>query len=78
MEGPIFLGENRPFREIGDSHKRWDLRGLMRMSLTEWLDIRDSAWDAGRDGKFVAIPGPEWTKKTRHMNIFSLRQYLLE
>ncbi len=37
---------------------------------TEWLDMRESAWDACEDGKFVAIPGLEWTKKEGHINIF--------
>jgi len=37
---------------------------------TEWLDIRETAWDACEDGKFVAIPGLEWTKKVGHINIF--------
>jgi hypothetical protein len=37
---------------------------------TEWLDMRESAWDASEDGKFVAIPGLEWTKKEGHINIF--------
>ncbi|MHC4536038.1 MAG: CehA/McbA family metallohydrolase [Planctomycetota bacterium] len=37
---------------------------------TEWLDIREAAWKANEDGKFVAIPGLEWTKKIGHMNIF--------
>ena len=37
---------------------------------TEWLDMREAAWDACEDGKFVAIPGLEWTKKIGHMNIY--------
>lgn len=36
----------------------------------EWLDMREVAWDASQDGRFVAIPGLEWTKKTGHINIF--------
>jgi hypothetical protein len=36
----------------------------------EWLDIRQAAWDACVDGKFVSIPGLEWTKKIGHMNIY--------
>lgn len=36
----------------------------------EWLDMREAAWDAGEDGKFVSIPGLEWTKKIGHMNIY--------
>ena len=37
---------------------------------TEWLDMREAAWDASEDGKFVSIPGLEWTKKIGHMNIY--------
>ena len=37
---------------------------------TEWLDMRQVAWDACQDSKFVAIPGLEWTKKEGHLNIF--------
>jgi hypothetical protein len=40
---------------------------------TEWLDIREVAWDACEDGKFVAIPGLEWTKNEGHLNIFDPR-----
>ena len=36
----------------------------------EWLDTREVAWDANEDGKFVVIPGLEWTKKWGHLNIF--------
>ncbi len=36
----------------------------------EWLDMRETAWDASEDGRFVAIPGLEWTKKIGHANIF--------
>ncbi len=36
----------------------------------EWLDMREVAWDASEVGKFVAIPGLEWTKKTGHINIY--------
>jgi hypothetical protein len=36
----------------------------------EWLDMRETAWDANQDGKFVAIPALEWTKKWGHLNIF--------
>jgi len=42
---------------------------LEQISDTEWLDIRETAWDACQDGKFVAIPSLEWTKKEGHMNI---------
>jgi hypothetical protein len=37
---------------------------------TEWLDMRESAWDASEVGKFIAIPGLEWTKKEGHINIY--------
>lgn len=37
---------------------------------TEWLDMREAAWDASDDGQFVSIPGLEWTKKIGHINIF--------
>lgn len=43
---------------------------LEQVDDTEWLDMRESAWDACEDGKFVAIPGLEWTKKEGHINIF--------
>ncbi len=36
----------------------------------EWLDIREQAWKANDDGKFVSIPGLEWTKKHGHANLF--------
>jgi hypothetical protein len=36
----------------------------------EWLDTREVAWDANEDGKFVVIPGLEWTKKWGHLNIY--------
>ena len=36
----------------------------------EWLDTRDVAFDANEDGKFVAIPSLEWTKKWGHLCIF--------
>jgi hypothetical protein len=36
----------------------------------EWLDMRDAAFKANEDGKFVAVPGLEWTKKLGHANIF--------
>lgn len=42
---------------------------LEQISDTEWLDMRETAWDACQDGEFVAIPGLEWTKKAGHMNI---------
>ncbi|MBL7188043.1 MAG: CehA/McbA family metallohydrolase [Phycisphaerae bacterium] len=37
---------------------------------TEWLDMREAAWDASEDGRFVSIPGLEWTKRIGHINIF--------
>lgn len=43
---------------------------LEQVDETEWLDIRETAWDASEDGGFVSIPGLEWTKKIGHMNIF--------
>ncbi|MHC4242186.1 MAG: CehA/McbA family metallohydrolase [Planctomycetota bacterium] len=43
---------------------------LEHVDDTEWLDMREVAWKANEDGKFVAIPGLEWTKKIGHMNIF--------
>lgn len=36
----------------------------------EWLDMRETAWDANQDGKFVAFPGLEWTKKWGHLCIY--------
>lgn len=36
----------------------------------EWQECREVAWKANDDGRFVAIPGLEWTKKQGHMNIF--------
>jgi hypothetical protein len=36
----------------------------------EWLESREVAWKANEDGKFVVLPGLEWTKKQGHMNIF--------
>ncbi|MHC4462613.1 MAG: CehA/McbA family metallohydrolase [Planctomycetota bacterium] len=43
---------------------------LEQVDDTEWLDMREAAWDACEDGKFVAIPALEWTKKEGHLNIF--------
>ncbi|MHC4323456.1 MAG: CehA/McbA family metallohydrolase [Planctomycetota bacterium] len=43
---------------------------LEQVDDTEWLDMREAAWDACEDGKFVAIPGLEWTKRIGHMNIY--------
>jgi hypothetical protein len=42
---------------------------LEQVDNTEWLDMRESAWDASEDGVFVALPGLEWTKKIGHINI---------
>jgi hypothetical protein len=36
---------------------------------TEWLDMREVAWDGSEDGRFVSIPGLEWTKRIGHINI---------
>jgi hypothetical protein len=43
---------------------------LEQVDDTEWLDMREVAWDANEDGQFVAIPGLEWTKKIGHINIY--------
>jgi len=43
---------------------------LEQVDDTEWLDMREVAWDACEDGEFVVIPGLEWTKKAGHLNIF--------
>jgi hypothetical protein len=43
---------------------------LEQVDDTEWLDAREVAWDFNEDGKFVALPGLEWTKKWGHVNIF--------
>jgi len=43
---------------------------LEQVDDTEWLDMREAAWDASEDGKFVSIPGLEWTKKIGHINIY--------
>lgn len=43
---------------------------LEAVSDEEWLDMREVAFDANEDGKFVAIPGLEWTKKWGHINIY--------
>jgi hypothetical protein len=43
---------------------------LEAVSDDEWLDMREVAFDANEDGKFVAIPGLEWTKKWGHLNIY--------
>ena len=36
----------------------------------EWLDMREQAWDFNENGKFVVIPGLEWTKKWGHVNLY--------
>jgi len=36
---------------------------------TEWVDMRETAWKANEDGRFVSIPGLEWTKKIGHINL---------
>jgi len=38
---------------------------LESLDEQEWLDTREVAWDANEDGKFVVIPGLEWTKQCR-------------
>lgn len=43
---------------------------LEHVDDTEWLDMREAAFKANEDGRFVAIPGLEWTKKIGHANIF--------
>ena len=43
---------------------------LERVDDTEWLDTREVVWDFNQDGKFVALPGLEWTKKWGHLNIY--------
>ena len=43
---------------------------LEQVDEAEWLDIRQAAFDACDEGRFVSIPGLEWTKKIGHMNIF--------
>jgi predicted metal-dependent phosphoesterase TrpH len=40
---------------------------------TEWLDMRETAFRANEDGRFVVIPGLEWTTKIGHINIFDPR-----
>jgi len=35
----------------------------------EWCDTREVAWKANEDGRFVAIPGLEWTKRVGHINL---------
>ena len=36
---------------------------LEQIDDAEWIDTREVAWDANQDGRFVAFPGLEWTKK---------------
>ena len=36
----------------------------------EWQEIREVAWKANEDGRFVVIPGLEWTKKQGHTCIY--------
>lgn len=35
----------------------------------EWADIREQAFKANEDGKFVALPGLEWTTAAGHANL---------
>jgi hypothetical protein len=43
---------------------------LEKVDETEWLDIREQAWDFNEDGTFVVLPGLEWTKSQGHACIF--------
>ena len=43
---------------------------LEQVDEAEWMDIRQAACDACDEGKFVSIPGLEWTKKIGHVNIY--------
>jgi hypothetical protein len=43
---------------------------LEHVDDAEWLDTREVAWKANCDGRFVVIPGLEWTKKWGHLNIY--------
>ena len=43
---------------------------LESVDETEWLDMREQAWDFNEEGKFVVIPGLEWTKEWGHLNIY--------
>lgn len=36
----------------------------------EWADLREHAWKANEDGKFISFPGLEWTKQLGHINLF--------
>ena len=36
---------------------------LEKVDDAEWIDTRETAWDANQDGCFVSFPGLEWTKK---------------
>ena len=36
----------------------------------EWADMREQAWKANEEGKFVALTGLEWTKKVGHCCVF--------
>ena len=44
---------------------------LHRVGDAEWLDIEEVAGDFNEDGKFVAFPGIEWTKRWGHVNIYN-------
>lgn len=43
---------------------------LEQVDEAEWLDTRQTAWNACEDGQFVSFPGLEWTKRIGHMNIY--------
>jgi len=43
---------------------------LEKVDDAEWDDLREQAFKANDDGRFVDIPGLEWTKKLGHANIF--------
>ncbi|NPV49252.1 MAG: CehA/McbA family metallohydrolase [Armatimonadetes bacterium] len=36
----------------------------------EWADMREQAWKANEEGRFVSFPGLEWTKAYGHANIY--------
>ncbi len=48
---------------------RWAIQSFHAFDA-EWIDTREVAWDANRDGRFVAIPSLEWTKQWGHINIY--------
>jgi predicted metal-dependent phosphoesterase TrpH len=42
---------------------------LESLDDAEWMDIREQSWKANQDGRFVTLPGLEWTKKQGHVVI---------